>query len=543
MTSNGEIVIRDGGSPKIRRVDRNGIITVIAGNGVGGYGGDGGSALNAIVNFEGEIVMTDSGDVLIADTYNHRIRRVYSNGTIVAIAGNGNSGYTGDGSPAILAALSQPRSVAYLDGEVYLADTQNNRLRKIFVNGTITTIAGNGTSGHCGDGHFAIDACVNRPVSVVVNDAGEVFFSDEQNHVVRKIDVDSVISTYAGTPGSGGYDGDGGLATEAKLNSPRGLAINHEGELLIADSDNNVIRKVYLNGTISTVVDTLSKPVAVAVGRDGEVFIVEGNKYQMTKVDNNELRMIISGDSVAGGSADFYLPENAPLVFVSSVSVLSDEVLIVADTYNHRIKKVEMSAKSIVPLADHGEFNPPLSYPRGTTIVNNEVYFADYGNHCIRKIDLNNGGLISDVVGVCGIGGYSVDGTQASSALLLYPSSVVVDSHGDMFIADSGNHIVRKVSGGIITTIAGKVGQAMFSENNVLALSTHLYEPTDLAIAPNGELFISDYGNHCIRKIDASDKIQIVAGKCGMNEFSGDDGLATSALLSHPRGLAFTLSW
>ncbi len=415
VTSDGEIFISDYRNLKIRKVDKHGIITAIAGNGEWGFEGDGGSALNAMLSYPGEVVVTDSGDVIFADTNNGRIRKVFRNGTIVTIAGNGTSGFTGDGVLATETALNQPQSVAYRNGEVYIADTGNNRVRKIFVNGTILTVAGNGTDGYCGDTGPAINVCVNRPIGVVVTDAGEIFVSELSTNIVRKIGVDGIISRVTGRPGSVGYTGDGGLAIDATLNCPRGLAINQEGELFIADTNNNVIRKVDKNGIISTVVKDLSYPVAVSFGPNGELLIAEsGDKHQITMIDNNDMKVTIAGTTEPGSSiSDFHLPENAPLVFVSSVSVLSNTELIVADTYNHMIKKVNMTAKTIVPLAPRLS----LSYPRGTKIVNNVIYFADYGNHCIRQMGLT--GVINDVVGVCGTGGYSVDGNTSQCCQII----------------------------------------------------------------------------------------------------------------------------
>ncbi len=332
VTNNGEIIISDSANQKIRKVDRNGIITSIAGNGMKGFGGDGASALTALLNGPRDVVVTDTGDVLFADAGNNRIRKVFSNGTIVTIAGNGNVGFSGDGVLATDTALNQPRSIAYWNGEVYIADTGNHRIRKILNNGTITTIAGNGTDGYCGDNGSAIEVCVNRPVSVVVNNAGEVFISDEDNHIVRKIDQNGIISTFAGTPESWGYSGDIGSATMAQLAFPRGLAINSEGELLIADTDNFAIRKVDKNGIISTVADEFSyPPVDIAVGQDEEFFTSIGGDH-VAKIDTNGLKITVAGSGAYPG--DFYLPDNVPLAFVSSVSVLSDTELIVTDTYN-----------------------------------------------------------------------------------------------------------------------------------------------------------------------------------------------------------------
>ncbi len=270
VTNIGEIVVSDSEHQKIRKVDKHGIITAVAGNGMLGYGGDGGSAINSLINNAGGVAVTDTGDVLFADTGNNRIRKVDSNGTIVTIAGNGTADFTGDWVLATETALNQPQSVAYLNGEVYIADTNNNRVRKILANGTIITIAGNGIGDHCGDDDFAIEACVNHPVSVVVNRVGEVFISDESYSFVRKVDISGIISRIAGTPmWMGGYSGDGGLAVDAWLNSPRGLAFNNEGELLIADAGNNRIRKVNNSRIITTIVAELSNPVALGVGKMG----------------------------------------------------------------------------------------------------------------------------------------------------------------------------------------------------------------------------------------------------------------------------------
>ncbi len=535
VTENGEIIISDSGNYKIRKVDRNGIVTAIAGNRESGFGGDGESAPNASLQNAGKVIVTDDGDVLFTDTSNNRIRKVDTSGKIETIAGNGGTSFSGDGVPATDTALNQPVSVAFHNGEVYIADTGNHRIRKVLADGTIRTIAGTENSGYCGDGDLAINACINRPVSVLVNNVGEVFISDLSNHIVQKIGTNGRISTFAGTPEKSGYVGDGDLATNAKLSSPQGLAINSEGELFIADTDNNVIRKVDKKGIISTVVAELASPFDISIGPNGELFVAENRDNRITRFDNNGLKVTVAGTTAPGSSIiDFHLPEHAPLVFVSSVSILSDTELIVTDTYNHMIKKVDINTKVIAPLT----FGSSLSYPRGAISVNDDVYFADYGNHCIRKID--SSGAMSDVVGICGSGGYSVDGSSAINANLFYPSSVAVASNGDMFIADSGNHIIRKVSvGGIITTVAGIPGKAKFSGND--ALNTHLYEPTDLVIAPNGELYLSDHGNHCIRRIDCnSGIIRGVAGQCGKSGFDGDGGLATSALLSRPRGLSFT---
>ncbi len=198
-------------------------------------------------------------------------------------------------------------------------------------------------------------------MSVAVNNDGEVFISDEDNHIVRMVDTNGIILTFAGTPGSSGYSGDGGLATNAQLNAPQGLTMSNDGELLIADIYNNVIRKVDKNRIISTIVAGLAYPVDVSVGRDGELYVVDNNRNRIAKFDNNGMTITVAGSGNDAGN--FHLPENVPFAFVSSVAVLSDTELIVADTYNHTIKKVDINTKSIVSFT-----SPTLSYPVEPTL-------------------------------------------------------------------------------------------------------------------------------------------------------------------------------
>ncbi|WP_405502146.1 RICIN domain-containing protein [Streptomyces niveus] len=216
----------------------------VAGTGTAGFGGDGGPGVGALLNHPMGIVV-DSGNVKhVADTDNHRVRKITNTGNISTIAGTGTAGYGGDGGPALAAQLNRPHGVV-LDGEgnLYVADTDNHRVRKVTADGTISTVAGTGAAGFGGDDGPATSAQLNHPSSVVVDSTGVLYVADTDNHRVRRITTDGVISTVAGS-GVAGFDGDDGPAASAQLNHPLGLAVDGEDVLYVADTDNHRVRKL-----------------------------------------------------------------------------------------------------------------------------------------------------------------------------------------------------------------------------------------------------------------------------------------------------------
>jgi uncharacterized protein (TIGR03437 family) len=244
----GNLYIADRGNRRIRKVTPGGIISTFAGTGVSGFSGDGGPATSAQLNTAGSILFS-AGNLYIADSSSQRIRRVSSDGTITTIAGNGVKGFSGDGGPATSASMATPLGMA-IDrlGNLYFADGDNNRVRRISPAGVITTVAGNGSGQFAGDQGPAISASLNIPEDVAVDSAGNLFIADAGNNRVRKIDGSGLISTFAGT-GTDGFSGDGGPATEAKLSFPWGLTTNATGTVYIADRVNNRIRTVSASGT------------------------------------------------------------------------------------------------------------------------------------------------------------------------------------------------------------------------------------------------------------------------------------------------------
>jgi sugar lactone lactonase YvrE len=243
----GNLYVADPQNQRIRRVDAStGIITTVAGTGSRGYGGDGGPATKARINYPKGVELGPDGSLFIADNDNHRVRRVdASTGIITTVAGTGSRGFGGDGGPASTARLDEPRNVDFdAEGNLYIVDEGNDRIRRVTPSGTISTIAGNGTRGSSGDGGPATHAALDRPRDVAVDSDGTIYLATEDDSRVRRIDPSGTITTFAGT-GTGGYSGDGGPADRARLKRPRGVAVDRRtGTVFISDTAGQRIRRV-----------------------------------------------------------------------------------------------------------------------------------------------------------------------------------------------------------------------------------------------------------------------------------------------------------
>ena len=228
----GSFYFADWGNHRIRRIDPAGVITTVAGSGRAGDKGDGGPALKAELHQPHRVILGPDGSLYISDQNNHRIRKVRPDGVIVTVAGNGTGGDSGDGGPAIQAQLNLPRSVAAApDGTLYIADTYNHRIRKVAPDGVITTLAGTGHAGDAGDGGPAAKAQLHGPQELVLARDGRLFIADQLNHRIRCIHPDGTITTAAGN-GKRGFGGDGGPATAAQLSEPEGCAVDPAGQPL-----------------------------------------------------------------------------------------------------------------------------------------------------------------------------------------------------------------------------------------------------------------------------------------------------------------------
>jgi len=303
LDSAGNLYIADDNNHRIRKVDRNGIITTVAGNGTGGYLSDGGPATATELQYPADVALDTSGNMYIADTNNNRIRKVdHQTGLISTFAGTGTATYSGDNGPANLAAVNAPGALTVdTVGNVYIYDTSNCRIRKVDLSGTITTVAGNGTNGYSGDNGPATSARISMGYGLAVNAMGDIFISDGGNVRIRKVDhATGNISTIAGT-GVSAFSGDGGPATLAQFSVINHLAVDSAGNLYVCDSFNNRIRVIdHSSGIISTLVGAgtagfsgdegsaatamINGPHGVVVDSSWNIFVCDTNNSRIRKV-------------------------------------------------------------------------------------------------------------------------------------------------------------------------------------------------------------------------------------------------------------------
>jgi hypothetical protein len=339
-------------------------VFTVAGNDRGAFKGDGKPATSASLNGPAGLVATPDGGLIVADTINQRVRLIDPSGQrIRTIAGNGKLGFAGDGGPATSATFQDPTALALgKGGVIFVADTGNSRIRAIRRDGSIVTVAGTAEQGFSGDGGPAQAAQINAPAGLAVDGSGRLFFADTGNNRVRLVDLDGTVVTVAGTgqPGSGG---DGGLSTRAQLNSPAGLAIANDGSLLIADAGNNKVRRVGLDGTIQTVAGSggggsggdggaataaqLNLPVDVAAVPGGGFFVAEqgGNRIRRVDASGKITRLAGTGGPRFGG--DGRLASSALLNAPRAVEVMPSGIeLLVADTDNNRVRYVAIPGQA-----------------------------------------------------------------------------------------------------------------------------------------------------------------------------------------------------
>jgi len=240
-----DYMIYIGDQSGVRKINTSGIISIFAGTSVQGYNGDGIPATDAHLNVASGIATDTHGNVYISDMFNHRIRKVDAAGYIHTIAGTGTAGYSGDSGLATDAAINSPIGIVCVnDNTIYITDYENDRIRRVDSAGIITSVAGNGVSAYNGDGGSATAASLNRPISTATDAAGNLYISDGLNHVVRKVDKFGIITTYAGQGVNPGFSGDGGAATAAKFLGPTGIFVSKTGDLYVCDYNNKRVRLI-----------------------------------------------------------------------------------------------------------------------------------------------------------------------------------------------------------------------------------------------------------------------------------------------------------
>ena len=460
---------------------------------------------------------------------------------ISTVAGGGPNNLS-----ALNASIGSPVSIAFDTlGNTYIANATANRILKVDTTGNVTVFAGTGAAGYSGDGGPATSATLNNPEGVFVDGSGNVFVADTDNCVIREISSGN-ISTVAGTPGSCGYSGDGGPATSAQLDDPFGVFVDGSGNLYIADTDNCLIREVSA-GNIATIAGT---PGSCGYSGDGAVatsaqldlpegvFVASGATF-IADSDNNLIRVVNPGNAQ---------------ITIAGVNIPATDIQTVAGAY------YDSQGGTACGFANDGQAatSAQLCAPVGVFVDGTgNIFIADTNNFAIREVAASTTNILTTVAGTLGTAGYSASGTAATSSQLNYPGNILIDSSGDIFIADTDNFVIEEVpaSNSEIQTTIGN-NKLAYAGDGALATDAELYSPAAVALDNAGNIYIADSSNSVIRVVNTGTAaitiagvsiqpgdIQTIAGSyyvpsgVTLCDYSGDGAIATSAQLCTPGGV------
>lgn len=460
---------------------------------------------------------------------------------ISTVAGGGPNNVT-----AVNASIGHAVGIAFDTlGNTYIANGTSNRVFKVDTAGNLTVVAGNGAAGYSGDGGPATSAMLSNPEGIFVDGSGNLFIADTDNCAVREVSGGN-ISTVAGAPTSCSYSGDGGPATSAQLNDPYGVFVDGSGNIFIADTDNCAIREVS-GGNISTVAGTpgtcgyagdgaaaTSAQLAVPQG----VFVALGGIF-IADSDNNLIRVVNPGTSQ---------------ITIAGVAIPAGDIQTVAGAFYNS------QGGTACGFANNGQAatTAQLCAPGGVFVdASGNIFIADTNNLAIREVAAATTNILTTVAGTLGTAGYSANGTPATSADLNYPSNMVVDSAGNIFIADTDNFVIEEVSASnseIQTTIGNN--KLAYSGDGGPAVAAALFSPGAAALDSAGNIYIADTSNSVIRVVNtgtaaitiAGVTIQVgdvgtvagsyyLPGGASACDYSGDGGPSASAQLCSPGGV------
>ncbi len=544
-----------------------GYITTFAGGST--WAGDGRLATTAYLAKPRGVAVDTAGNVFIADWVNNTIRRVSSRtGVITTVAGRGLIGFTDEGVYGTEAYLYKPFDlVADAQSNVYfISDVEVYKLSA--ETGLVTAVAGGGfLSGSSGDNGAATDAELGIPIGLALDSSGNLYISDYFDNRIRMVSLATgTITTVAGN-GNSGYSGDNGNALSAALNSPRGIAMDRQGNLYIADSGNYRVRKVDAQTRIITTVAGSGKlepttdsgpatqismtPYGIAVDANANLWIADDGFQRIRRVDPSGALTTVAGTGVSGFSGDGGSARQARMAHPWSIAVDASGNVMFSDTDNDRVRRISPAGiiTTIAGTTDpsHGGDGGPASLAnlRGpfhmSFDVDGNFLFTESLDQRVRKIDRTTG-IISTFAGtelIPPIGDTSLgDNGPATQAEFFDPHGIAVDRAGNVFIGDSSDDRIRKIGrNGIITTIAG-TGATGYGGDGGAATKAQLNFPEGLAVDAAGNVFVADTYNHRIRRIDAVTGVITTVAGGGLRGFKGDGGPATSASLNYPEAVA-----
>jgi hypothetical protein len=553
--SHGNIFFIDRSYNCLRKITSSGIISTIAGGGDFGSGGEGKIAIetslasgirNVIIDKNGNFYFVqDSADITL-------IKKVNSSGIINTIAGSRQGGSIADNVKATEARLKISGLAIDSHGQIYFGDYVNHRIRKIDTLGIIRTVVGNGVKGYDGDGGLANLANLNSITGLIIDNKDNLYFSDANNYVIRKVATNGIITTIAGN-GIGGYSGDGGKATSAKLLSPYGITVDSIGNVYFIDG-NVYVRKITTSGNIEKIAGNgilaeatgdgaeankaqLGYPFSITIDKEGNLYF--GNNREIRKISSNGIISKYAGNGNVLFSGDGGSATNAEMSQTEGIALDKFNNLFVVD--ENRVRKITIDGL-ITTIAGNGKqgftgdggkaIEARLNDPSDIIVDSfNNIYIAE--NNRIRRVTPE--GLITTFAGN-GNNTFSGDGGLAINAGIGSPSRLTIDSNQNIYFTDNYNYVVRVISSnGIINTVAGTGTRATSIQSGDLAIKTSLSSPFGINLDNKNNIYFSETGAKLIRKVTKSNGIiSTIAG----NGYIVDTGLATLAQLISPKAVA-----
>ncbi|SVA69660.1 uncharacterized protein METZ01_LOCUS122514, partial [marine metagenome] len=514
--------------------------------------GDGQRGIDVVLTLVDGIATDPRGNIYISHRSQNRIRKLSPNGTITTIAGNGIAGFSGDGVPALKSSLNFPAGLAFDKGNLYVADRNNHRIRKIDSKGIISTVAGTGIPECCNDNGLAVEAHLHFPSDIDVDTEGNLYISDRSNNRIRKVNPDGIITTIAGL-GKPGYGGDFGPADQALLKYPFGVSHDNKGNFYIADRGNNRVRKIDQRGIITTIAgdgthsfggdygpanqSSLAFPTDVIVDSLGVIYIADRNNNRVRKIDRLGVITTLMGLSQTEFNGDNEISAETTLHLPFALALNGEDRLLVVDRNHFRVREVRLQSNQVETIAGNGTFlfrgdggpggGATLDAPSGIAVDSKgNVLFADRLHQRIRRVGSN--GILETVIGN-GKQGNEGNGRPGIEATLHLPEVLVMDREDNIYLTQrTGNAwIIRKSNAeGIITHFAGNGRQGNTGDGGP-AIEASFHTISDIAADGSGNIFIADSINRNIRKVDKNGVISTIAE-------ANLEGLGTEV---HPNGI------
>ncbi len=549
VDSAGNLYVADSFNHTVRKITPGGAVTTVAGK-AGVAGSADGTGSSARFAYPSAIAIDSADTLYVADSWNHTIRVISPAGVVQTLAGLAGARGSVDGASSV-ARFDFPEGVAVdAAGVVYVSDSGNHTIRRIGLGGAVSTLAGLADEAGSVDGTGAA-ARFDHPFGIAVDSAGNLYVADHGNHTIRTISAAGVVVTIAGTAGTAGDTDGNGAAARFKL--PKGLAIDAAGNLFVTDFGNHTVRAVAPGAVVTTVAGKAGSwgsadgdsatarllfPGGVAVDGADTLYVADSGNHSLRKVAPGGAVTTVAGksgmgtDDGTGPQARFFLPYGIAVGSMGTVHV--------ADTYNHTIRSVSALGIVTTLAGTGGEAGDSdglgaaarFDHPTGVAVDDTGTLFvADTGNHVIRVISAV--GAVGTPFGTAGLEG-SADGL-GTDARFRNPKAVAVDDGGTIYVADTGNHTIRAIDPtGAVTTVAGKPGEPGNADG--AASDARFRSPAAIAVDWTGTLYVADTGNHTIRMISPTGVVTTMAGAPGVR--GAADGLGSSARFSSPAGIA-----